>query len=410
MPSLSSANGTTIPANKTLLATDGAGTSLTGIPYTLTGTANQVILSASTGNITFTLPQDIATTSTPQFATIGIGAAANATSSMATAGNTLTGTSQRAFLTQTTANESCTVAFSGMLTQVRTKATSFTLALGQGVSVLDASVGAGSTITTLVGVDISAQTGGGTNNYGIKSVTNTGGNNPWNLFISGSAPNYLNGNVTIGTTTITSGATFNIELGGGTTSPVLGAATADIVSLAAVDKAAGDRRLRIQSEIGNWIGIGNDRINYQAATGYISIAGTDTLSLTTTLLTFTDALNIAVGTTTGTKIGTATTQKIGFWNVTPVVQPSAYTQTYSTASKTHPNATAATLTDNTAGTANTTLEALISGVTYATDVAAIRNNFADLAAMVNKLTADNLDLKKVVNQLIDDGQALGLLS
>jgi hypothetical protein len=34
-----------------------------------------------------------------------------------------------------------------------------------------------------------------------------------------------------------------------------------------------------------------------------------------------DAKNIGFGTTTGTKIGTATNQKIGFWNVTPVVQP-----------------------------------------------------------------------------------------
>ena len=32
--------------------------------------------------------------------------------------------------------------------------------------------------------------------------------------------------------------------------------------------------------------------------------------------------NIITDTTTGTKIGTATAQKIGFWNVTPVVQPS----------------------------------------------------------------------------------------
>jgi len=31
--------------------------------------------------------------------------------------------------------------------------------------------------------------------------------------------------------------------------------------------------------------------------------------------------DIVLGTTTGTKIGTATTQKIGFWNATPVVQP-----------------------------------------------------------------------------------------
>jgi hypothetical protein len=36
-----------------------------------------------------------------------------------------------------------------------------------------------------------------------------------------------------------------------------------------------------------------------------------------------DASDIAVGTTTGTKIGTATTQKLGFYNKTPVVQPTA---------------------------------------------------------------------------------------
>lgn len=38
--------------------------------------------------------------------------------------------------------------------------------------------------------------------------------------------------------------------------------------------------------------------------------------------TLVDAYNFAVGTTTGTKIGTATNQKLGFWNATPVVQPS----------------------------------------------------------------------------------------
>jgi hypothetical protein len=38
---------------------------------------------------------------------------------------------------------------------------------------------------------------------------------------------------------------------------------------------------------------------------------------------FGDARNIEAGTTTGTKIGTATTQKLGFYNATPVVQPAA---------------------------------------------------------------------------------------
>jgi hypothetical protein len=41
------------------------------------------------------------------------------------------------------------------------------------------------------------------------------------------------------------------------------------------------------------------------------------------LLHLADAGNITVGTTTGTKIGTATTQKLGFYNAAPVVQPTA---------------------------------------------------------------------------------------
>jgi hypothetical protein len=36
-----------------------------------------------------------------------------------------------------------------------------------------------------------------------------------------------------------------------------------------------------------------------------------------------DAANIAVNATTGSKIGTASTQKLGFWNATPAVQPAA---------------------------------------------------------------------------------------
>ena len=40
-----------------------------------------------------------------------------------------------------------------------------------------------------------------------------------------------------------------------------------------------------------------------------------------------DSTNLILGTTTGTKIGTSTSQKLGFFNKTPVAQPSAYTPT-----------------------------------------------------------------------------------
>jgi hypothetical protein len=38
-----------------------------------------------------------------------------------------------------------------------------------------------------------------------------------------------------------------------------------------------------------------------------------------------EARNFTFGTTTGTKFGTATSQKIGFFNATPIVQPAAVT-------------------------------------------------------------------------------------
>jgi hypothetical protein len=43
-------------------------------------------------------------------------------------------------------------------------------------------------------------------------------------------------------------------------------------------------------------------------------------------LTITDGENLILGSTTGTKIGTATTQKLAFFNSTPVVQPASAAQ------------------------------------------------------------------------------------
>lgn len=52
--------------------------------------------------------------------------------------------------------------------------------------------------------------------------------------------------------------------------------------------------------------------------GAISFTGTIGLG---GAVTVTDAKDFAIGTTNGTKFGTGTTQKIGFWNATPIVQP-----------------------------------------------------------------------------------------
>lgn len=61
-----------------------------------------------------------------------------------------------------------------------------------------------------------------------------------------------------------------------------------------------------------------------------AVALTGTFSVTditvTNDITISDAGNIILKTTTGTKIGTAVTQKLGFYNATPVVQPSGASQ------------------------------------------------------------------------------------
>jgi hypothetical protein len=55
----------------------------------------------------------------------------------------------------------------------------------------------------------------------------------------------------------------------------------------------------------------NNTINQRTSSAWVDLVSSSNY----------DGLNIAFGTTSGTKIGTATTQKIGFWNATPIVQP-----------------------------------------------------------------------------------------
>lgn len=98
---------------------------------------------------------------------------------------------------------------------------------------------------------------------------------------------------------------------------------------------------------------------------------------------------------------------VGFYDVTPVARPAAYTQTFSTATRTHSNPTASALTDSTGGTANTTLvDVTTLGVA---DPVKVNDNFADLVAQVNALIVDLANAKQVLNQVIDDHQANGLL-
>lgn len=97
--------------------------------------------------------------------------------------------------------------------------------------------------------------------------------------------------------------------------------------------------------------------------------------------------------------GTAST--LGFYGVTPVVRPSAYTQTYATADKTHAARTATTVT-----TANLVDDGGVYSATWADTVVTMSN---ELKTDLNALEADQLDTAQLLNSLIDDLQAQGLI-
>ena len=78
---------TTTPTSGTLLIGTSAGAYSSA---TLTGTANRVTVTNSSGGITLSGPQDLATTSNPQFGSLGIGTAASGTAGEIRATNQIT--------------------------------------------------------------------------------------------------------------------------------------------------------------------------------------------------------------------------------------------------------------------------------------------------------------------------------
>lgn len=110
--------------------------------------------------------------------------------------------------------------------------------------------------------------------------------------------------------------------------------------------------------------------------------------------TITDATDLTISATTGTKIGQAGS-KIGFYGVTPALRPTALTQTYSTASATH--------------AAVTQVAAPAGGVGIAAGGWSSAVNRDAAITSINAARTDIANLKNFVNQIVDQLQALGLL-
>jgi hypothetical protein len=110
--------------------------------------------------------------------------------------------------------------------------------------------------------------------------------------------------------------------------------------------------------------------------------------------TYTGNVDIKSGTLQGNTVSISST-KVGFFG-NSASQPSAYTQTYSTATKTQSNISSSAVA--TTGATN------IAPFGYTTAAQA-----DDIITQLNKIRTDLANVKQVLNALIDDMQANGLV-
>ena len=96
----------------------------------------------------------------------------------------------------------------GFINISATAASSYTLSQYFHFSANQGTIGSGSAITTQIGFDVATSLIGATNNFGFRGRIPSG-TNRWNLYMDGTANNYLAGSLGIGTTSLT---TINLSL------------------------------------------------------------------------------------------------------------------------------------------------------------------------------------------------------
>jgi len=190
-------NGTTLTAN------DITDSSLTSGRVTYAGTGGNLVDSANltfngttltttginnTGNTTL---GDATTDTVTINGYVGVGGAANASYAIQVTSSALTGLGQIGVFSNPTITSAATTGGYGYYAKVNTAAATFTVADVFAYRAVNATKGAGSTITTQYGVYVDDQTQG-TNNFGIRLLVSSGANK-WNIYASGTAANYFAG-------------------------------------------------------------------------------------------------------------------------------------------------------------------------------------------------------------------------
>jgi hypothetical protein len=337
------------------------------VKTTLTGTSNQVVVTNGAGAITLSLPQSIATTSSPTFAALTVNGKINGVTNGTATGEALTfdaiGVSAQAYDAELAAIAA--LSSSGLIARTgagTAEARTITLGLSLSGSNLDG-VSGNPTIDAIQDIRTGAfpqfaGLGLGMANAVRLQVGASG---------AGSQDEVIN---------LFSGATGRpfIRIGqNGATTAILGVANGTNSLIAGT--VSGSTALRGAADL--WLS------GDAGVTGVVILSGGS--------VGVYDGGNLIVGGTTGTKLATsATAQKISLFNATPIVQPTAAGQAALAAQGQQ------TLTDSTAGTAGTALAA-VTGAVYATDVATIRDWIASLAAQLALVKTDVANLRTLVD-------------
>jgi hypothetical protein len=123
----------------------------------------------------------------------------------------------------------------GFYNQLNTQAASFTTNYSHFLAVQN-SIGAGSAITTQVGYNVASNLTSATNNYGFRGQIPSGANR-WNLYMDGTAANYLAGDTAIGTTTLGTATMLTVS---GTETAVSAISRGQLINTTLVASANGD--------------------------------------------------------------------------------------------------------------------------------------------------------------------------
>lgn len=258
-------------------------TGSTGAVSSITGTSNQVVASASTGDITLSLPQDIATTSSPTFASLLLTGSTSGTLTLDTAATT----------TSYTLTLPADDGTSGYVLQTDGSGnTSWVAQSGGGASTLQAAYDGGNTITTTTGRNIGYTLASGLASSTSFTLTNAG---TANAFI-------------LNDTNVASNISLDIQSGGVTSLTITEAGTVTTtgnISTSAGGTISSDGTLMAS----DGFTMSTGAISLTATSGSISATGltalTYTLSSGTAAITA-PTLNLNTSSTGNTALGNAT--------------------------------------------------------------------------------------------------------